>query len=140
MATPSGYKFPIRDSSGAATSTVVDMADMFGRKELCLDAGLWTWGYNDQGQLGDGTTVNKSSPIRVGTLTNWKQVAGGQGHTAAVKTDGTLWTCGYNYYGQLGDGTRVYKSSPIQVGSLTNWKQVSSVYKHTAAVSSPDLP
>ena len=46
--------------------------------------GLWTCGYNTYSQLGDGTTTAKSSPVQVGTLTNWKQVACGYRHTAAV--------------------------------------------------------
>jgi len=115
-------------------SVPVDMADMFVRKELFLNAGLWTCGYNNNGGLGNGTTVNYSSPIQVGSLTNWKQVAGGFGHTASIKTDGTLWTCGSNQYGQLGNGTTSNYSSPIQIGSLTNWKQVSAVYYHTASI------
>ena len=95
---------------------------------------LWTWGYNTHGELGDGTTVNKSSPVQVGSLTDWKQVAGGFNHTAAIKTDSTLWTWGYNSYGQLGDGTIVMKSSPVQVGSLTDWKKVASGSYHIAAI------
>lgn len=88
------------------------------------DGTLWVWGSNANGQFGDGTIVDKSSPIQVGTLTNWKQVALSWGSTLAVKTDGTLWAWGNNDKGELGDGTKVDKSSPIQVGLLTNWKQV----------------
>ena len=47
--------------------------------------GLWTWGNNAHGQLGDGTIVSKSSPIQVGNLTNWKSVAGGDYHNAAIR-------------------------------------------------------
>ena len=96
--------------------------------------GLWTCGYNNRGQLGDGTITDRSSPVRVGSLTNWAQVACGYYHTAAVKTDGSLWTVGYNFYGQLGDGTTTAKSSPVQVGTLTNWAQVSAGSYHTAAL------
>jgi len=100
------------------------------------DGTLWTWGFNSNGQLGDNTAVNKSSPVTTaGGGTNWKQVAGGYRHTAAIKTDGTLWTCGYNYYGNLGDGTTVDKSSPVTTaGGGTNWKQVACGYRHTAAI------
>ena len=80
---PSNFQFPIRDSSGNPTSYSVDFADMFARKELFLNSGLYEWGYNPYGQLGNGTTSYYSSPIQVGSLTNWKQVAGGFGsHTA----------------------------------------------------------
>ena len=137
---PSNFKFPIRDSSGNPTSYSVDFADMFARKELFLNSGLYEWGYNLYGQLGNGTTTNYSSPIQVGTLTNWKQVACGFYYTAAIKTDGTLWSWGNNADGQLGNGTASQYQSPIQVGTLTNWKQVAGGGYHTAAIAAPDLP
>jgi len=100
------------------------------------DGTLWLWGYNGSGQLGDNTIVNKSSPIQtVAGGTNWKQVACGDSHTAAIKTDGTIWTWGFNNSGQLGDNTVVNKSSPIQtVAGGTNWKQVSSTGNFMAAI------
>ena len=91
---PAGYKFPIFDANGNATSTVVDTADMFVRKELFLNAGLWTCGYNTKGQLGNGSggaSVSYSSPIQVGSLTNWKQISCGYTAWIAVKIDGTVW-------------------------------------------------
>jgi alpha-tubulin suppressor-like RCC1 family protein len=100
------------------------------------DGTLWTWGYNLNGELGDGTATNKSSPvITAGGGTNWKQVACGNLHTAAVKTDGTLWTWGRNSTGQIGDGTVTTRSSPVTTtGGGTNWKQVASGSTHSAAV------
>src|SRR5450759_1823628 len=50
----------------------------------------WAWGDNSSGQLGDGTTINQSTPVQVGTNTHWASVSGGDYHTVAVKTDGTL--------------------------------------------------
>lgn len=74
---------------------------------------LWTWGYNQYGQLGDGTTVNKSSPVSVaGGGTTWLRASIGELHAAAIKTDGTLWTWGYNIGGQLGSNSTVNRSSP----------------------------
>lgn len=101
------------------------------------DGTLWAWGHNSLGQLGDGTTTNRSSPVTtVGGGTNWKQVSTGAFHTAAIKTDGTLWTCGYNSGGRLGDGTTTNRSSPIQpINNLSNWKQVSCGYNFTTAVA-----
>jgi DNA-binding beta-propeller fold protein YncE len=62
------------------------------------------WGDNYNGQLGDGTTTHRSSPVQtVAGGNTWSHVACGYGHTAAVKTDGTLWTWGSDNYGQLGD-------------------------------------
>jgi alpha-tubulin suppressor-like RCC1 family protein len=103
------------------------------------DGTLWTWGYNGYGQLGDGTTSNRSSPITTaGGGTNWKQVSCARNTTTAIKTDGTLWACGYNqFYGQLGDGTATDRSSPATTaGGGTNWKQVAAGGRHTAAIKS----
>ena len=59
---------------------------------------LWVWGINGNGQLGDGTTTQKSSPVQIAGTT-WSQVACGNRCTAAIKTDGTLWAWGDNQYG-----------------------------------------
>lgn len=106
-----------------------------------LTGQLWVCGYNNSGQLGDGTGGGtngwKSSPVQVGSLTNWKQVSCGYRFTAAVKTDGTLWTWGANDYGQLGNngsGTGAnYRSSPVQVAG-TNWKYVSAGWYQVLAL------
>ena len=99
-------------------------------------SGLWTWGDDAQGQIGDNTTINRSSPVQtIAGGTNWKQVAGGGVHTAAIKTDGTLWTWGHNNQGQLGDNTIIQKSSPVQtISGGTNWKLVAGGYYHTTAI------
>ncbi len=101
------------------------------------DGTLWLWGRNIYGQLGTNNTTNRSSPVQtVAGGTNWKLLACGRNHTAAIKTDGTLWLWGYNNYGQLGDNTVLSKSSPIQtISGGTNWKQVSSVGFNTSAIN-----
>jgi alpha-tubulin suppressor-like RCC1 family protein len=100
------------------------------------DGTLWAWGSNVYGVLGQGNNTFYSSPIQVGTLTNWKKVTGQQAFVYALKTDGTLWTWGNNSQGQLGIDNIAYQSSPIQVGSLTNWKNIpiSSLGQHVAAI------
>jgi len=86
------------------------------------DGTLWTWGRNDEGELGRGNTVNYYSPVQVGALTTWSSAASGYYSTMGVRTDGTLWTWGDNTYGQLGLSTSGgYSTSPNQVGALTNW-------------------
>ena len=84
---------------------------------------MWSWGRNDLGQLGQGNTTATSSPVQIGTDTNWSKVSDGayQPFTVATKTDGTLWSWGNGGTGQLGLGNVTTYSSPKQVGSLTTW-------------------
>jgi alpha-tubulin suppressor-like RCC1 family protein len=96
-------------------------------KPISINQKLMAWGFNVYGGLGDGTTTSKSSPVSIGSPTNWMQIStSGASHSAAITLDGTLWTWGQNLYGQLGDGTSESKFAPAQVGILTDWKQVSS--------------
>ena len=79
---------------------------------------MLAWGYNNYGQLGDGTTVNRSQPVTVqisaGTpLQGVVAVAAGNSHSLALKADGTVLAWGYNGNGQLGDGGTTNRSRPV---------------------------
>jgi len=63
---------------------------------------LWAWGSNHAGQLGDGTTIDQLSPVRI--MENVVYVSAGSVHTAAIRADNSLWTWGENWFGQLGSG------------------------------------
>ncbi len=93
------------------------------------DGTLWSWGINTNGQLGDNTIINRSSPVQtICGGTNWRQVSLGDWNCAAIKTDGTLWNWGNNQTGGLGDNTLHHRSSPIQtICGGNNWKQVLSI-------------
>jgi alpha-tubulin suppressor-like RCC1 family protein len=82
---------------------------------LTSDSTLWALGSNAYGQLGDGTTLDRSSPVRI--MSGVKAASCGVSHSLFLKTDGTLWACGDNSSGQLGDGTMVERHTPVQVMS-----------------------
>ena len=98
------------------------------------DGTLWGWGYNFFGQLGDGTQLDKSTPIQIGTANDWKSIAVGNTHSLAIKNNGTLWAWGNNNSGQLGDGTNTNKSLPVQIGTATNWASLTAGYERSFAV------
>jgi len=100
--------------------------------------GLWLWGLNNYGQLGDETIVDKTTPVEtVAGGTDWSQIACGYYHSGATKDDGTLWVWGRDTHGQLGDNTVVSKSSPIQtVAGGTDWSSISCGQFHTGAIKS----
>ncbi len=58
---------------------------------------LWSWGDNTYGQLGDGTTNPRNTPVQVGTDTKWVSVSAGEAHVLGLKSDGTLWSWGGQY-------------------------------------------
>jgi YD repeat-containing protein len=99
---------------------------------------VWAWGRNGQGQLGDDTTTNRSSPVSVvGGFTDWCHISAGNDHSLAVRTTGTVWAWGYNGQGRLGDGTTTNRSSPVSVvGGFTDWCQVSAGNSHSLAIRS----
>jgi alpha-tubulin suppressor-like RCC1 family protein len=80
---------------------------------LKTDGTLWACGYNYYGQLGDGTTATRYTPVQV--MSGVRSMAAGEHFSLILKTDGTLWACGYNYYGQLGDGTTTTRSTPVRI-------------------------
>lgn len=85
---------------------------------------LWAWGLNNSGQLGDGTNINRSIPVQIGTSNNWKHISAGYTSCYAIKNDGTLWAWGYNGAGHLGDGTLINRNVPTQIGTSNDWKIV----------------
>jgi alpha-tubulin suppressor-like RCC1 family protein len=86
---------------------------------LKTDGTVKAWGNNAKGQLGDGTTAGRLTPVTVVNLSGATAIAAAWQHSLAVRSDGSDRAWGYNKYGQLGDGTHTDRRSPIAVASIT---------------------
>jgi len=101
---------------------------------LANDGTVWAWGRNNYGQLGDGTTANRSAPVQVhgyynaGYLEGVIAISAGYDHSLALKSDGTVWTWGYNYRYQLGNGSGANSSTPVRVvGGSSNTTYLNNI-------------
>ena len=91
------------------------------------DGTLWAWGLNTTGQLGLNDKSQRSSPVQIGSLTDWgadAQISTGGPHlTTVIKTNGEMWAWGNNYNGMSGQNNKTDYSSPVQVPGTT-WRYV----------------
>lgn len=101
---------------------------------LLTDGTARCWGVNQDGQLGDGTTVGSAAPVVVEGLAGVAQIAAGYDHTCALLTDGTARCWGGNQAGQLGDGTTIMRTTPVAVMGLSGATQITAGETHTCAV------
>jgi alpha-tubulin suppressor-like RCC1 family protein len=95
---------------------------------------VWCWGRNDFGQLGDGTTTNRSAPVRVQGLSRVTQIAAGGYHSCALRDTGRVFCWGYNFRPALGDGTRINRSTPVRVLNLTSVTAIAAGGYHSCAL------
>lgn len=103
------------------------------------DGTVWAWGDNISCQLGTGAPCGSSSssniPVQVSGLTNIIDIASGDSHTLALKSDGTVWVWGKNADYQYGNGLFTVSTTPVQVPSLTNITSIGAGFRHSLAVS-----
>ncbi len=104
------------------SGTIVTAIAGGGQHSLALTSTgkVLAWGYNFYGELGNGTTINSSTPVAVSVPsgTTVSAVAGGGYHSLALTSTGQVLAWGYNVDGELGNGTTTYSNTPIVVSAL----------------------
>ena len=100
-----GVTFQTVSAGGQHTCAVASTGDAY------------CWGRNEFGRLGDGTTTDRTAPVRVAPPAGvtFTAVSAGAGHSCALATGGNVYCWGSNYYGQLGDGSGNDQDSPSLV-------------------------
>lgn len=99
------------------------------------DGRVYGFGSNTSSQLGDGTTILRTTPTAVPNLTGVIAVSAGQYHSLALTPDGRVWSWGANGYGRLGDGTTTTRSRPVEVAGLIDVVAVSAGGSHSLALT-----
>lgn len=138
----------VKDSTGNAMASAYSSSFTTGR--LAISAGfnhtlflktdgtVWAVGLNDRGEIGDGTTTNRTSPVQVSSLTQVIAVSACNDTSLALKTDGTVWAWGADSnVGMLGQGSSVgNKSTPQQISTLSGITAIACVHQHALALKS----
>jgi alpha-tubulin suppressor-like RCC1 family protein len=102
---------------------------------LATDGSAHCWGWNGEGQLGNGDTDDRSSPTPVSGGLTVSEISVGNFHVCAVSTANELYCWGRNETGQIGDGTVLGSSIPIATGSGMAFESVSVGSGHTCGIS-----
>ncbi len=126
------------DSSGNLTGVVAVAAGGDYSLALKSDGTVWSWGMNNYGQLGIGSSDNDphSTPVQVSGLSGVAAIAAGYEHGLALKSDGTVWVWGHNDHHQLGNGSTTDSPTPRQVSGFLTVAAIatSCVAAHTLAL------
>lgn len=120
-------------AAGGGDPGILD-AGVYHSVALTSDGTPWAWGYNTYGQLGDGTTANRTTPVPVTGLSGVTNLSAGGYHSLAVASDGSVWAWGHNASGELGDGTTTDSSVPVQVAGLSTATDVDGGSHHSLAL------
>ena len=130
------FKSLLLNNTSLASATPQVSAGSNHRLALKSDGTVWAWGGNTYGQLGDGTTSDRTTPTQVSGLRDIIAISCGEHYSLALKSDGTVWAWGFNEYGQLGDGTTTNRKTPIQVSGISSITAIAGITHHSLALKS----
>ena len=118
--TNSNTPVPVTGLSGVNVTAIATGA--FHSLALTSSGAVYAWGYNDEGELGNGTTTASSTPVPVAGLSGVrvKSVAGSTFHSMALTSTGAVYAWGFNGYGELGNGTETDSSTPLLLSFPAN--------------------
>jgi alpha-tubulin suppressor-like RCC1 family protein len=102
---------------------------------LASDGRAYCWGGNTHGELGDGTTINRTRPVPVKGGLHFSAVSAGDGYTCGLTTEQRAYCWGWNDLGMLGNGTRVNRTTPVAVKGGLVFRQIRPGSHHTCAVT-----
>jgi alpha-tubulin suppressor-like RCC1 family protein len=122
---------PVQIGSATNWTSVSKQGYIFTSSAINSSNQLWVWGFNTSGQLGDGTTINKSNPVQISG--SWVQAIISSS-SLALDSNYKLYTWGISTNGRLGDGTTVSRSSPVQINSGSRYIDVSVGIQHLVAM------
>ena len=125
---------PVQIKSGTKFSQI--SAGSYHSLAIDSEGNLWAWGYNELGQLGYGTTTQRTSPIQIKDGTKFSQISAGYGHSLAIDASGNLWAWGTNIYGQVGEGVSNDIKNPLKIKEGTKFNQVAAGNNHSLAIDS----
>lgn len=108
------YKF-VSISAGGGSPVTTGNAQKSHTCGITTTEALVCWGWNANGQLGDGTTVDKTAPTPVSSNIKFISVTTGAVHTCAISNDRRAYCWGSNNWGQLGTGTTNASVLPVPV-------------------------
>jgi hypothetical protein len=95
---------------------------------------LWAWGGNTHGQVGDGTTLSRLSPVQVPGLGSPRMVSASRWFSLAQLTDGSVWAWGVNTEGQLGQGSLASSATAVRIPGLSRIRSIAAGTAHGIAI------